>query len=275
MRHAFPLLAAAAAATFALAASAQQIGYPDVAWGAPADVVRPRIEAQGFVLDSVLADGDQVYRRRDGSGLKAYLRAGRLIGITVIDPARRPAVDVRFQALADSLQAALGAPALREPDEVRWEAGLTELSLFMGFGRGPQAELRWRGPGWYDEMHRRKLLIEAPPLPPGFTIVSSTPVSFVSVDTTALARQPAGVLRGRFRIDYAQAVGSEADAYDAAEYDMELDCAGNRTRLLRRTTFLRGARQHDESFTRIPWSAPSAGNHAARGLAAACRAARR
>jgi hypothetical protein len=274
MRSYLPHLLLALACASAPAA-AQQIAYPGIPWETPVDVVRTRVEAQGFELDSVLADGDQVYRRRDGSWLKAYLRGGWVVGITVIDPARRPAVDARFRALADSMEAVLGAPALREAEEVRWEAALTELSLYMGFARGPQAELRWRGPGWYDEMHRRRLLIEAPPLPRGFTIVHATPVSFVSVDTATLARQPGGVLRGRFRIDYAQAVGMDAEPYDAAEYEMEFDCAGGRTRLLRRTTFLAATRRHDESFTRIPWAAPSPGNHAARGLSAVCRAAGR
>ncbi|HEV7586542.1 MAG TPA: surface-adhesin E family protein [Longimicrobium sp.] len=269
------LLSVVFACSYVSAARAQGIVFADIAWGMQADSVRARVEAQGFALDSVLADGDQVYRRADGSWLKAYLRAARAIGITVIDPARRPAVDARFHALADSLAARLGPPAHADAEEVRWEAGLAQVSVEIEFARGPQVEVRWVGPGWYDEMHRRKRLLDLPPLPPGYTIVSATPISYVSVDTGFTARKAAGVLRGRFRVDYAQAVGDSADRYDAARYEMEFDCAGRRTRLLRRTTFLAGERRRDDVYQRIPWAPPQPGNHYDRGLSAVCRAARR
>jgi hypothetical protein len=276
MRHPFllPLLLTCA---FASAASAQQpIVFAGIPWGTPADSMRTRVEVQGFTLDSTTTDGDRVYRRADGAWLKAYLRAGRAIGFTVIDTVRRrPAVDARFHALADSLAAALGPPAATGRDELRWEAGLAQVSVEIEFVRGPQVEVRWAGPGWFDEMHRRRKLLELPPLPTGYTIVSATPISYVSVDTGFTARLPAGVLRGRFRIDYAQAVGDSADRYDAAQYEMELDCAGKRTRLLHRTTFLAGQRRRDDVYQRIPWAPPQPGNHYDRGLSAVCRAARR
>lgn len=259
------------------AAGAQQLAFPGIPWGTPTDSARARIEAQGFVLDSALANGDRIFRRADGSWLTAHFRNGRAFGITEVDPARRPEVPARFAALADSLQTRLGAPAYRDTIEVRWEAGRSELLLEIVFVRGPQVERRWRGPGWYDEMHRRRKLLEPelPEIPRGFTIVSATGVSWVSVDTTTLARQADGMLRGRFRVDYAQPVGPDTAQYDAAEYEMEYDCAGSRTRLLRRVTWLAGARRGDESWTRIPWAPPAPGNHYARGLTAVCRAARR
>jgi hypothetical protein len=275
MRHPF-LLSVVLACAFATAASAQQaIVFADIPWGTRADSARARAEAMGFTLDSTLADGDQVYRRADGAWLKAYLRGGRAIGFTVIDPARRPEVDARFHALADSLEAKLGPPAATERDEVRWEAGLAQVSVEIEFVRGPQVELRWAGPGWFDEMHRRRKLLDLPPLPPGYTIVSATPISYVSVDTGFTVRQASGVLRGRFRIDYAQAVGDSTERYDAAQYEMELDCASKRTRLLHRTTFLAGQRRRDDVYTRIPWAPPQPGNHYDRGLSAVCRAAKR
>jgi hypothetical protein len=273
MRHPLllPFVLACAAAS---PASAQAIVFAGLPWGTAGDAVDARAAAEGFTLDG-REDGDHIYRRADGAWLKAYLRAGRAIGITYIDPARRPAVDARFRALVDSLEARLGAPAVRDPDEVRWEAGLAQVSVKIEFVRGPQVEVRWVGPGWFDEMHRRRRLLDLPPLPAGYTIVSANPFSYVSVDTTSLARQAGGVLRARFRIDYPQPVGPETDAYDAAEYEMELDCAGRRTRLLHRTTFLAGARRHDDVYQRIPWAVPEPGNHHARGLSAVCRAASR
>ena len=262
------------ACTSASDARAQGIVFADIPWGTPADSVRARVEARGFTFDSQ-EDGDHVYRRTDGAWLRAYMRGGRATGLTVIDPARGAAVGTRFRALADSLRARLGPPAHADSEEVRWEAGLAQVSVEIEFARGDQVEVRWVGPGWYDEMHRRRRLLDVPPLPAGYTIVSANPFSYVSVDTVFSGRQASGVLRGRFRIEYAQAVGPPTDPYDAAQYEMEIDCAGRRTRLLHRTTFLAGARRHDDVYQRIPWSAPEPGGHYARGLAAVCRAARR
>jgi hypothetical protein len=184
-------------------------------------------------------------------------------------------VDPRFRALADSLQARLGPPAHADSQEVRWEAGLTQVSVEIVFARGNQVEVRWVGPGWYDELARRKKLYDLPPPRPGYTIVSVSGVSHVSVDTTVTGRQTAGVLRGRFRIEYGQPVGAETDAYDAAEYLMEFDCAGKRTRLIERALFLAGQRRRFDAYRTIPWAPPQPGNHYDRGLAAVCRAARR
>src|SRR4051794_41823286 len=92
----------------ASSASAQGIVFGGIPWGTALDTVETRVGAQGFRVDSVLPDGDRIYRRADGAWLKAYLRGGRTVGFTLIDPARRAAVDPRFHALADSLEARLG-----------------------------------------------------------------------------------------------------------------------------------------------------------------------
>lgn len=261
----------------ASAAPAQGIGFAGIPYGTPADSVRTWLAARGFTLDSVLASGDHVFHRADGAWLNAWMRGGRAMGFTLADPARRGQVKPRFQALADSLQAALGPPAFRDStaDDVRWDAGLAEVDLETQFVRGLQVEIRWRGPGWYDEIAVRKKLFDLPPPRPGFTIVSVSGVSHVSVDTTVTRRQAAGVVRGRFRIEYAQPVGADTAAYDAAEYLMEFDCAGKRTRLIERALFLAGQRRRFDAYRTIPWAPPSPGNHYDRGLAAVCRAARR
>jgi hypothetical protein len=56
---------------------------------------------------------------------------------------------------------------------------------------------------------------------------------------------------------------------------MDFDCAGGRTRMVSRTTYLRGVRKRSDSAEGLPWSAARAGTDASRGLDAVCRVAGR
>jgi hypothetical protein len=281
MRIPFRLLMLPALACPAPAVHAQEIAYPGLEWGAPGDTVRARLAARGFRADEVLDGGDQVFQGTDGGWLRADLRGGRLIAIAVLDTAREPQVEARFRALADSLGAVLGPPdevRLERPQGRLWVVGLTSVELEVDrIGGRAQVQTTWRGPGWYDEMGRRR---GAPELPAGFTVVSETPFMRIAVDTTGSGPRGAARLRGRFRIEYPQPVtpslnGVPQDPLDAVEYEMELDCVEQRARLIARSTFLEGRRLMSERPDSRAWSVPQPDGHYARGLDAVCRAARR
>jgi hypothetical protein len=282
LRIAFlPLALCAAVQT----ASAQKLVFHQIAWDTPAESVRARVDSLGFTFDREADGGDHLFRREDGAWLRAYLRNGRVMGFLLIDPARGEQVPDRFRVLADSLQAALGAPdEMDEEQDGRsrqnrlWEAGLASVSVGVFRVRSvDQVEVMWRAPGWYDEMARRA---DEPPPPAGFTTVSVTPFLQMAVDTTVRGPRGGGALRGRFRIKYHQPVtpqlnGVAQAALDAVVYEMDFDCAARRTRLIARTTYLEGREQGSHRPTSQAWAVPQPDGHYDKGLDVVCRAARR
>jgi hypothetical protein len=261
---------------------AQKLAYHQIPWHVAADSVRAPLRAQGFAFQEVTESGDHAFTREDGAKLNAELREGRLLGFTLHDAARGELVSARFDALADSLQAELGAPDdTREEGDWRirlWEAALTSVRVEVTrVGGERMVRVSWRGPGWYDEMERRS---ERAPQPAGFTTVSVSPFLRIAVDTTVDGPRAAGARRGRFRIEYFQPItptleGVEQDPLDTVEYEMDVDCAGGRTRLIARTTFLEGRRLGSNRPQGQPWTTPrQPDGHYARGLAAICRAAK-
>lgn len=276
------LLLAVLACLPATALSAQEIAFPGIAWDAPADTVRARLEARGFAFSRAQGTGDQLYVAADSAWVRVTLRDGRAVGFTLADPARGAGVDARHRALADSLRARLGEPydtfrlpGAGEPRMRLWAAGFASLRLSVEETGGPRrVETAWRGPGWHDEMSRRQ---GDRPIPAGFTIISQTSFMRIAVDTT---RGGAAGQRTRFRIDYGQPVtpsanGVPQDPIDAAEYDMEIDCAGRKTRLFARTTYLDGAVvERFRSAGQPQWTVPQPDGHHARGRDAVCRTRR-
>ena len=265
------LLAALLLSLAAAPLSAQRMGFSGVPWGAPADTVRARLEARGYTFERALDTGDHLYLRADSAWLRADLRGGRAVGFLLVDPARGAAVDARYATLADSLRGALGAPEVTEQKVpyATWAAGLSVVELSVdGHGALRRVELAWRAPGWMDEMARRR---KDPPLPAGFTLVDVSPYNRLAVDTTGARGE-----RGRFRIEYPVPVtptvaGQQQDPMDAVEYEMDVDCAGRRTRLVSRTTFLEGRQLASHRPAGQPWAVPQADGHYARGRDALCR----
>jgi hypothetical protein len=261
----------------------QKLTFNQIAWHVPAASVRAPLQAQGFTFSGETEGGDHEFTRQDGTRLLAGLRDGRVVGFTLLDPARGEQVAVRFRALADSLRAALGPPDEDDAEEPYtrrlWDAGLSSVSVEVTRILGEWVvRVVWRGPGWYDEVGRRGG--HAPP-PPGFTTVWESVFLRIAVDTTVSSASTAGVRRGRFRIQYFQPItptveGVEQDPMDTVEYEMDYDCAGKRTRLVSRTTFLDGRRLASNTPYRQPWTTPQQPDgHYARGLTVLCRAARR
>src|SRR5687768_6999205 len=148
-------LLAAAIACAAPAASAQEIVFSRIPWNTPADSVRARLEALGYTYAGAVGNGDRAFRRADGGSVHVMLRAGRMVGIYVREAAAGAAVDARYRALADSLQAAFGTPLDLRPESRRWEAGLASVGVrIVGSPETGQRGVGtdWTGPGWYDEM---------------------------------------------------------------------------------------------------------------------------
>jgi len=260
----------------AQSASAQQRGlaFLGTPWRLPADTVEMRLEGRGYTFKRASETHDLEFTRPDGAELTVFLQAGRAVGFLLVDPARGPQVEPRFRVLADSLESALGAPDTLDGPGFEWAAGLTEIRLRVTRRLGvPYATVEWRGPGMLDEMIHRWGDRPLPPLPPGYTAVTGTAVSRVAVDTARLARLPGGVLHARFSIDYAQPVGPEDGSYDSTEYEMDVDCAGRRTRLFGRTLILHGETRNVERHQRPAWETPRPAGHNERGLEAVCRAA--
>jgi hypothetical protein len=259
-------------------ASAQRHAFEGIAWGTEDAEVRAALQARGFTFRTV-EDGDPRFIRADSAFLRAEMSGGRLVGFTLVDPARGPAVAERYAALNDSLRAALGPPDETVPDhqEQRWVAGLTCVHLRIARVAGERhLQMYWHGPGWYDEMDRRA---SNPLPPPGFTTVSTSAFARMAIDTTVRQARGATAVRGRFRIQYWQAItpqigGVDQPPLDVAEYEMDFDCAGRRARLIARATYLDGRRQGSHQSERPAWTVPQPDSHYARGLAAICRAAR-
>lgn len=264
-------------------ASAQKMAYHGIAWGIPVDSVHAPLRTLGFAFRTEMDQGDLEFAREDGAILHAEAREGRLIGFTLIDPARGEGVDERFNALADSLRTELGAPdeiVAEGTQPVRlWEAGRGSVRVQISRASGDRtAQVAWRGPGWFDEIDRR---MGNPPQPAGFSTVSMTAFLRIAVDTTVRGPRAAGSMRGRFRIAYFQPItpsvdGVEQDPLDAVEYEMDFDCDGRRARLISRTTYLEGRRQGSNRPQNQPWTTiRQPESHYARGMDAVCRAAKR
>jgi hypothetical protein len=262
--------------------SAQKIAFHQIPWHVPAESVRAPLAAQGFTFTGVNGNGDHEFTREDGARLNAELRDGRLVGFTLVDPTRGDPLSARFDALADSLQAVLGAPdeagGEDRPPMRLWDAGMSWVRVEVTRVGGERVvQVGWRGPGWYDELERRS---GRQPQPPGYISVSVTPFMRIAIDTTVRGPRAAGAMRGRYRIEYFQPItprldGVEQDPLDTVEYEMDFDCAGRRTRLIARTTYLQGRRLGSDRPQGQPWTTPSQPDgHYARGLAAVCRAAR-
>jgi len=266
-----PLLVCASARSLS---AQREFTFAGIPWQATAESTRPMLEARGFTFAGNADRGDIVFQRGDGAFAKVELQGGRAVGFLLVDPAHGRNVDARFHALVDPLAATLGQPDTLREDLLIWRKGLSEMGVEAYYRDGVHhVQLVWRGPGWYDEMGSRGLLPEFAPLPAGYTIVDVNFISRVAVDSARLTRGTDGVVRGRFRIDYTRPVGPETDPLDAAEYQMEFDCAARKTRLVNRSIFLRARLKQSDSRAAPAWETPTPGGHHERGLVAVCRAA--
>ncbi|HET7461642.1 MAG TPA: hypothetical protein VFJ82_10345, partial [Longimicrobium sp.] len=268
-----PLLALAALAGVS-AAHAQEIVFQQIPWTAPPDTVRARLEAQGFTYRGI-QDGRRTFVRPDSAYVYAMFRGvEHAVGFIVGDPARGPRAEGRFRQLADSLQARLGQPVDRRPDAVRWERGLTSVTVVLrSYDDGARVvQTGYTGPGWLDEAAADGSGPGLADLPAGYTTVAQLAAMRVAIDTSSISALTGGYLRARYRVDYAEPRAGAGERYDAIEYAMDFDCGGGRTRLYSRTPLLAGRRQRTDSSAGLPWHAATAGSEESRALDGVCRA---
>lgn len=275
MKHALTLLLAAGLlACASTPARAQEITFQQIPWSASPDTVRARLEARGYTYRGV-QEGARVFVRPDSAFVMVLLRGvEHPVGFLAGDAARGERADARFRVLVDSLQARHGVPVDRRPDAVRWEAGLTSVTVQLRtFSNGQRAvHAAWRGPGWLDETAGG---VDGPvfaDLPAGYIAVSQGLDQRVAVDTSSISQLAAGVLRARYRVDYPAALSDAGQRYDAIVYGMDFDCARGRTRMYSRTTLLAGRRQDTSSAQGLPWRGVGGGSDEARALDGVCRA---
>jgi len=271
-----PLLAAAALACAATPTSAQEIVFRQIPWNAPRDTVRARLEAQGYRYLGVRERGALTFVRPDSAYVMVMLRGvEHPIGFVTGDAARGERADARFRSMADSLERRLGNPVDRRPDAVRWEAGLTSVTVYLRTYRNGQraVESVWQGPGWLDETGGDPDGPAFADLPAGYIAVSQNRERRVAVDTSAITRLTPGALRARYRVDYPDPIDDDLGGrYDAIVYGMDFDCPGGRTRMYSRTTLLRGRRHGTSSAQGLPWRRVTGGSEEARALDGVCRA---
>lgn len=257
------------------AAAQAELAFSGVPWRVPADSARARLERMGYTFSRDGDAGDPVFTRADRSELTMILQDGRAAGFVLVDSARDARAERRYAVLADSLRAALGRADTLGTTGLVWAQGLTEVRLQTVTRLGVRyVTVEWRGPGLLDEMNRRWADRPLPPLPPGFTAVTGTAVSRVAVDTVTL-RRAGGVLRGRFRVDYAQPVGPETGSFDSVQYEIGADCLRRMTRLFARNFYAHGQLLSGQRWGFQEWVPPQPQGHMERGLEALCRAGAR
>lgn len=274
MRHTLRFLLPAAALACAAPAAAQEIVFQQIPWTAPPDTVRARLEAQGYAYRGIQG-GRRTFVRPDSAYVYAMFRGvEHPVGFIVGDAARGPRAEGRFRQIVDSLQARLGPPVDRRPEAVRWELGLTSVTVALRTwdDGGRVVQTGYTGPGWLDEAAADGSGPAFADLPPSYTAVSQGAAMRVAIDTASISPLAGGYLRARYRVDYAAARSDAGQRYDAIEYAMDFDCGGGRTRLYSRTPLLAGRRQRTDAAAGLPWRAAPAASEESRALDGVCRA---
>jgi|GEM_PF-1200009 len=270
-----------ACAGIATAAPAQELTFQNIAWGSPADTVRVRLGSLGYAFRSAGAQGDLYFRRADGAQVLAFMRGGRVVRVSLFDPSTGTAIDGRYRALADSLQAALG-DAIDLRSEMRmWDRGRSSVTVHirrdvsMDDTSTSLVQIAWAGPAWLDELATRGAFS---PVSPPFTIVTLFKGTRVSVDTANLQRLAGGTLGARVRLDYAVPREEDGERFDAIEYRMmEADCSAARVRMPVVAIFLAGRELDRDVEDDAPWDSVRADgdtdNNMELAFDAVCRAA--
>lgn len=156
-----PVLLALALSAVDAAAQREFAGIP---WGTPPAEATERIRAAGYELRGTGPHGDLTFGGPDGAELLAVFDPRGLVLVEArwLEPAER--LPVRFERMADSMRAELGAPSTSNRDD--YERSMTWLGAEWGgvdlvYSRSegyppPVLSLSHWGPGYEEEVERRE-----------------------------------------------------------------------------------------------------------------------
>lgn len=272
------LIAIIAALVLFAGDAAAQLEFAQIPWGTPEARTLEHITSAGYTFRGTDQDGDMVFGAADSVDLVAMFDSAGLVYVEAMwlnDPDRLPA---RYQRLADSMRASLGAPDTANADEyerfMTWRRDGAEAELFFrprGGGLDTALTIRHFGPGWEAEDLRRSEAwtdreeSEADTI--GYGAYHQAFGGFrtlIRVDTVRYTRLGPQRYLARFREDRMQMRRlPNGLRYGATVADVELDCRELRTRA-QRTFFLYNIRVLTHTYE-VPeaqrqWSQPVAGS---------------
>lgn len=279
IHHFIPrLLPVLAALALSAGDAAAQLEFAGIPWGTSSDSTRASIQRAGYHFRGQDQDGDWVFGAPDSVDLVAMFDSAGLVHVEAMwlrDPDRLPA---RYQHLADSMRASLGAPDTANADEyerfMTWRRDGAELALFFrprGGGLDTALTIRHFGPGWEAEDLRRSEAwtdreeSEADTIGYGeYHQAFGGFRTLIRVDTVRYTRLGPQRYLARFREDRMQSRRlPNGLRYGATVSDVELDCRQMSTRA-QRTFFLYNIRvlTHTEDIpeARRQWFQPVAGS---------------
>jgi hypothetical protein len=156
-----PVLLALAVSAPDVAAQREFAGIP---WGTPPAEAAERLRAAGYEPRGTGEHGDLTFGGPDGAQLLAVFDPRGLVLVEArwLEPADR--LPARFERMADSMRAVLGAPSTSNRDD--YERSMTWLGAEWGgvdlvYSRGeggppPLLSLTHWGPGYEEEVTRRE-----------------------------------------------------------------------------------------------------------------------
>lgn len=158
------LLPVLLALAFSAVDAAAQREFAGIPWGTPPAEATERIRAAGYELRGTGPHGDLTFGGADGAELRAEFDPRGLVSVQVrwVEPAE--GLPARFERMADSMRAVLGAPSTSNRDD--YERSMTWLGEEWGgadlvYSRSegdppPWLSLSHWGPGYEEEIERRE-----------------------------------------------------------------------------------------------------------------------
>lgn len=143
--------------------AAAQREFAGIPWGTPPAEATERLRAAGYAPRGTGEHGDRTFGGADGVELLAVFDPRGLVFAEArwLEPADQ--LPARYERMADSMRAVLGAPTVAERDDyersMTWlgaESGGVGLVYSRGGGIPPMLSVTHWGPGYEEEVERRE-----------------------------------------------------------------------------------------------------------------------